>query len=83
MKYIMCKFDMFNINQTFYLIEDNRQVIIGQIPIEEIIETLPVYCNRYEAYKIHFYGNSEYLYKISEEIMNTKYSNKPIEIEVN
>ena len=83
MNQIICKYDMFDLYQSIFLVDENGPRLIGSSNMENLADTIVAYCNQYNTFKVHLYGNEESLLSIQDSIVNTKFSQNPIEVEVN
>lgn len=83
MKQIVCKYDMFDLYQSIFLIDENGVQQIGSSNTENLADTIVSYCNQYNIFNVHLFGNAESLLNIQNSIINTNFSHNSIEVEVN
>ena len=80
--YLVCKVDLFNLDQQIYSVTEAGQQKIADVPLDSVAETIGALSVRKKINNIHLFGNEEYLDSIVETIRTT-YGNDQIEIEVN
>lgn len=80
-KEIICNIDMFSLNQTAHL--DNQSF---SFPTDDLYKSLTAVCYDQKVYKVHFFGNEDYIDGIMSDMFAdevTRYGQNIIEIEVN
>ena len=80
--YLVCKVDLFNLDQQIYSVTEAGQQKIADVPLDRVAETIGTLSFMKKINNIHLFGNEEYLDSIVETIRTT-YGNDQIEIEVN
>ena len=80
--YLVCKVDLFNLDQQIYSVTEAGQQKIADVPLDRVAVTIGALSFMKKINNIHLFGNEEYLDSIVETIRTT-YGNDQIEIEVN
>lgn len=81
---LVCKVDLFNLEQQIYSVTPEGQKKIASVPLDRVAETLGSLLFMHKSNKIHLFGNEHYLESIVEAIKTSyNYGNDNIEIEVN
>ena len=82
---IYCNFNLFTLNQSFYIIRDQVPALIKDSTSETLAEDLSIAANQYSINKIVLQGPKEYGNMLAENILTfseTKYNNQSLYIEV-
>ena len=84
---IFCQINLFDKNQTIYLVKSGDDIKpIAEISVEEIADFIYKYCYNNNVYNVRLKGNVEYINEIIKAPIKQKevevYSNNKIEIEV-
>ena len=74
---------MFDAMQEIFLIEGNKKTSLGRVSTSNLGADICKHCHINDCYKVHLFGNVEYLTKTMDKIIENNYSNHKIEIEVN
>ena len=86
MTIIWCDYNLFDLHQHIYVVDDKADVKCGAIcAVEDIGENIAELCYRYGTNQIMLNGNSLYNKKIMKDIYqynNLKYSNKIEKFEI-
>ena len=83
---ILCNLNLFTLEQTIYLIDDNGTVNpIAVAEMEQLPEVISAICSEYSAHDVVLSGNEVYAQNLAETIKEfglKNYSNNNIEVEI-
>lgn len=83
---ILCNLNLFALEQTIYLIDDQGEVNpIAATEIEQLPEVIAAICNEYDAHDVTLIGNNIYALNLADGIREyglKHYSNNKIEVRI-
>lgn len=87
MKKVLCVLNIFDFEQTVYIIDDNtgERDIVALAPAEELTSVISAVCNEEHIYDVILSGNLTYSNLIKNSIIsysNLNYNNNKINVEV-
>ena len=87
MKKVLCVLNIFDFEQTVYIIDDNtgERDIVALAPAEELTSVISAICNEEHIYDVILSGNLTYSNLIKNSIIsysNLNYNNNKINVEV-
>ena len=83
--YILCDFNLFDVNQNILLITKDDVAKIGVSSLDELGDNIAFLCEKYSISDVKLKGNRQYGQMIAENIVaagNTRYGMFDIEVEV-
>lgn len=86
MQVIYCRINLFDADQTIYLIKDGEEKEIAKAPLEYLDGTLAALCHDKEVFDIHLFGLQDFVTDIATKISKTEdlmFSQNRIKVEVN
>lgn len=63
---LICQFNMFDLNQQIYEIQNGKMVPVGTVITEELPNAMVNYCIGNNINKIHLYGNEVFVSEITD-----------------
>lgn len=82
MKEIMCQVNLFDLNQTIYLCEDENRTEVGKTSIGNISKAIAAAGAEYNVSTFHLYGDKTYAKNIAKKI-KTIFKEQEIEVKIN
>lgn len=86
MKKIVGTFNLFELHQSIFLIDDEKQSHIAICTLDDMGKNIADFCHIHQVNQVHLYGNNETAKEIALDIRSNaglKYSNNNIEVEIN
>ena len=86
MQVIYCRINLFDTDQTIYLIKDGEEKEIAKAPLEYLDGTLAALCHDKEVFDVHLFGLQDFVTDIATKISKTEglmFSQNRIKVEVN
>ena len=86
MPIIYCRINLFDADQTIYLIEEENQKELAKTQLEYLDGTLAALCHEKEVYSVHLFGLDDFVIDIANKINKTEelmFSQNKIKVEVN
>ena len=81
-KKIIIAINPFTLAQKAYVVEDKGNINTFEIGTNEISTKLCSLAKQYNINKIQLQGNAEYLLKYKNDIINNKFDNQILEVEI-
>ena len=86
MQVIYCRINLFDADQTIYLIKDGEEKEIAKAPLEYLDGTLAALCHDKQVFDVHLFGLQDFVTDIAKKISKTEdlmFSQNRIKVEVN
>lgn len=86
MQVIYCKINLFDADQTIYLIKNGEEKEIAKAPLEYLDGTLAALCHDKQVFDVHLFGIQDFVIDIATKISQTEnlmFSQNKIKVEVN
>lgn len=86
MQVIYCRINLFDADQTIYLIKDGEEKEIAKAPLEYLDGTLAALCHDKEVFDVHLFGLQDFVVDVARKISKTEdlmFSQNRIKVEVN
>lgn len=85
-KEIVCQYQLFDLHQNIMLIDGEDAQVVCISSLDNLGGDIANMCDKFDVYDVHLYGATSYADKIVKQIVevnNIKYSNRPINVEIN
>ena len=86
MQVIYCRINLFDADQTIYLITDGEEKEIAKAPLEYLDGTLAALCHDKQVFDVHLFGLQDFVVDIAKRVNKTEdlmFSQNRIKVEVN
>lgn len=86
MKKIVGTFNLFELYQSIFLIDDEKQSHIAICSLDDMAKNIADLCHIHQVSNVHLFGNAETAKEIALDIRSNaslKYGNNMIEVEIN
>lgn len=86
MQVIYCRINLFDADQTIYLIEDGEEKEIAKAPLEYLDGTLAALCHDRQVFDVHLFGLQDFVVDVAKKVNKTEdlmFSQNRIKVEVN
>ena len=86
MQVIYCRINLFDADQTIYLIKDGEEKEIAKAPLEYLDCTLAALCHDRQVFDVHLFGLQDFVVDVAKKINKTEdlmFSQNRIKVEVN
>lgn len=86
MQVIYCRINLFDADQTIYLIKDGEEKEIAKAPLEYLDGTLAALCHDRQVFDVHLFGLQDFVVDVAKKVNKTEdlmFSQSRIKVEVN
>ena len=86
MQVIYCRINLFDADQTIYLIKDGEEKEIAKAPLEYLEGTLAALCHDRQVFDVHLFGLQDFVVDVAKKVNKTEdlmFSQNRIKVEVN
>ena len=86
MQVVYCRINLFDVDQTIYLIKNGEEKEIAKAPLEHLDSTLAALCHEKQVFNVHLFGLQDFVIDVAKNINKTEglmFSQNKIKVEVN